>query len=254
MWVRVPRRAQMKNAKSNKLVKDFWNKEYSQKEEGEHFSLSDEAGKDFVKFINWLEKMDGKGVINQETFWLDAGCGNGRHGLYLLENYKAQGFGYDLSQEAIAQAKQKTKKLCEDIRIENKTSFEVRNINQEIPLADESVDIIIDAMASHVLHAEEHEKFLNECDRVLKYKGYIFLKTFLADEDDYARDLVKKFGVEGEEGGYLHPKINIFERVLSEKKLLEIYSQKFNIEKVERSHFHREKGKRRYIVMYLRKI
>lgn len=242
--------------KQDKSIKDFWNKEYAQGEEGEHFALSDAPGKDFVKFVEWLEKMDGKGVINKETFWLDAGCGNGRHGLYLYEEYGAGGLGYDLSSQAVNQANKKAASLTSKSSPKGEggeVRFVVQNINEPIDLPDESVDLIIDAMASHVLHADEHEKFLEECNRVLNYKGYIFLKTFLLDDDDYARDLVKKFGT-GEEGGYLHPKINIFERVLSEKRLVEIYSKYFNIEKIERSHFHREKGKRRYIVLYLRKV
>lgn len=239
--------------KQDKSIKDFWNKEYAQGEKSEHFALSDAPGKDFVKFVEWLEKVDGKGAINRQTFWLDAGCGNGRHGLYLYEGYGAGGLGYDLSSQAVSQANKKAAEIKTHKHLANVADFEVQNINLPIALADDSVDIIIDAMASHVLHADEHEKFLEECNRVLKYKGYVFLKTFLLDDDDYARDLVKKFGT-GEEGGYLHPKINIFERVLSEKRLVEIYSNYFNVEKIERSHFHREKGKRRYIVMYLRKV
>jgi SAM-dependent methyltransferase len=246
-----PTAGTMKNQKGQ--IKDFWNKEYGEGENGEHFKLSVEPGKDFVKFVAWLEKMDGKGAVSRETFWLDAGCGNGRHGLFLYDTYGAGGLGYDLSSEAISQARERSKVLKISKKIASNADFEVLNINQPIPLPDDSVDIIVDAMASHVLHDFEHEKFMEECLRVLRYKGYIFLKTFLADEDDYARDLVKKFGT-GEEGGYMHPKINIFERVLSEKRLSEIYSKNFQVEKIERSHFHREKGKRRYILMYLRKI
>jgi ubiquinone/menaquinone biosynthesis C-methylase UbiE len=239
--------------KQDKSIKDFWNKEYAQGEEGEHFALSDAPGKDFVKFVEWLEKIDGKGAVNKETSWLDVGCGNGRHGLFLYEGYGAGGLGYDLSSQAVSQANKKAGEIKVQKHLSNLATFKVQNINLPMPLSDDSVDIVIDAMASHVLHTDEHEKFLEECNRVLKYKGYIFLKTFLLDDDDYARDLVKKFGT-GEEGGYLHPKINIFERVLSEKRLVEIYSKYFNVEKIERSHFHREKGKRRYIVMYLRKV
>jgi cyclopropane fatty-acyl-phospholipid synthase-like methyltransferase len=234
-------------------IKNFWNKEYSEGEEGEHFILSDKPGKDFLKFVAWLEKMDGKGAINKETVWLDVGCGNGRHGLYLYENFGAGGLGYDLSQEAIAQANKKAAEIKLSKRIGADANFGVLNINSPIPAPNESVDIIIDAMASHVLTEAEHKTFLEECDRVLNYKGYIFLKTFLRDEDDYANDLIKKFpGPDA--GSYIHPKIGIYERALYEKEILALYEKYFKVEKVERSHFHREKGKRRYIVVYLRKV
>jgi SAM-dependent methyltransferase len=89
------------------------------------------------EFINWLEKVAGKGILNSETFFVDAGCGNGRHSLYLFENFLCNGFAYDLSSQAILQAKGEYQKIKEKLK-QNKSNiiFETQNINQKINLAE----------------------------------------------------------------------------------------------------------------------
>jgi ubiquinone/menaquinone biosynthesis C-methylase UbiE len=236
----------------------FWDKEYDEDSEGELFKLSKNAGSDFVDFIKWLEKIDGKGAINKNTFWLDAGCGNGRHGLYLVENYGASGLGYDISSSAISSARESMSELIKKSQgtskslKETKADFIVQNMNQKMNVDDESVDIVIEAMSNHVLKEKERAEHLEELCRVIKYKGYLFLKTFLRDGDELAADLIYKYPGE-DKNSYIHPKINIYEHVPSEAELIEMYSLYFDIEHIVRSHFHREKGKRRYIVLYLRR-
>jgi SAM-dependent methyltransferase len=241
--------------KVKKINDSFWNKEYQQSKVGTEdlFNLSTKPSSDFLKFINWLEKVAGKGILNSKTFFVDAGCGNGRHSLYLFENFLCNGFAYDLSSQAILQAKGEYQKIKEKLK-QNKSNiiFETQNINQKINLPDNSVDLIIDTMASHVLKEKERETFLQEILRVLSSGGYLYLKTFLRDGDTLSRDLLQKYPAE-EKNSYIHPNIGIYEHVPSEKELTEKYSPFFEIEKVERSHFHKEKGKRRFIILYLRK-
>jgi SAM-dependent methyltransferase len=164
----------------------FWDKEYGAQSDGsvELFKLSTEPGSDFLKFIDWLEKVAGKGIISRDTKFADTGCGNGRHAIYLAHTYGAHGVAYDISSEAVRMARENMEKGR--TQRSGEVEFLVQNINQPIHLEDSSLDLIIDAMASHVLRKSEREFFLSEEVRILQTGGYIFLKTFLHDGDTLA--------------------------------------------------------------------
>lgn len=231
---------------------NFWDNEYSS-EGGDKFSMSSEPSEDLQKFTRWLEReYRGQNPINITTKFVDAGCGNGRNSFFLAERFGASGVGYDISPEAIKSAKNKLKTLRG-----LKLDFFVQNLNKEIPVADSSQDIVVDAVASHVLRKEERIFFKSEVLRVLSSGSYYFLKSLLLDDDSHAKKMIKDFGgPAGEENSYIHPSMGIFEHVPSEKELVEFYQEDFFIDKIERSFAHRVGGKankRRYIVMYLRK-
>ncbi len=232
--------------------KTFWDKEYLEVGEDMHFKLSEDPGSDFLKFVKWIEKTDGVGAFNNKSFFIDSGCGNGRHAIYLTETYKAAGMGYDISAAAIEQANARISKNKDNA---NRLKFTVQNINKSIPAESDSADYVIDAMASHVLREAERKYFKEECLRVLRSGGYIFLKTLLRDGDFHSKDMIKN-NPGGEANSYIHPKIGIFEHSASEAELVEFYSKDFDIEKIEKSFIGNasgKTGKRRYIVMYLRK-
>jgi SAM-dependent methyltransferase len=237
--------------------KQFWNEEYESAEMGgEHLRLSDNPSGDLLTFIKWLEKIDGVGAINKDSFIVDAGCGNGRNLLYLNKIFSCKGIGYDISSIAIEQANEKFLPLDKGGRGDLK--FSIQDLKLPIPTENEKVDYVLDMMSSHVLRQTEREFFKNEVVRVLGYKGYLLVKTFLRDEDIHSKELLKKYPDPlGEVNAYIHPAMGIYEYVPSEKELIEFYEQDFDIEKVERSYGHIKrdgsKGKRRYIVLYLRK-
>jgi SAM-dependent methyltransferase len=79
-----------------------WNREYRT---GEHLQLSTEPGEDFLKGIRFIERETGREYLNPLATALDLGCGNGRHVIYLASVYGMHGIGYDISEEAIAQAR-----------------------------------------------------------------------------------------------------------------------------------------------------
>ncbi len=239
----------------NKVVKDFWNKEYAEKidEDGKgglNFNLSSAPSEDLEKFTRWIDReYKGQNVLNNKTYVVDAGCGNGRNLFFLNENFGCTGLGYDLSQEAINVANKKNK--------DPKIKFVVQNLNQKIPLEDGKVDLLVDAVASHVLRKEEREFFKSEVLRVLSVGSYYFLKSLLRDDDIHSKNMIREFGnIAGEENSYIHPTIGIFEHVPSEEELVNFYKEDFEIDKIERSFAHKINGraaKRRYVVMYLRK-
>jgi cyclopropane fatty-acyl-phospholipid synthase-like methyltransferase len=238
--------------KSKNLGKNFWNKEYSQTD-SDKFSLSENPSEDLQKFTRWLGREYKDEYINKYTKFIDAGCGNGRNSIWLSETFGAKGIGYDLSEIAIKNANQK--KL--EKKLENNLNFFVQNLNQPIKAENNSHDLVLDMVASHVLRKEEREYFKNEVLRVLKSGGYYFLKSLLLDDDLHAKKMIRDdAGKAGEENSYIHPTMNIFEHVPTENELKEFYKNEFEIEKIEKSFAHKIKGranKRRSITMYLRK-
>ena len=230
-----------------KKRKDFWNKQYKKPT---HLTLSSEPSEDLVKFSKWLVREYGKKYLNVTALAADLGCGNGRNLIYLSENFGVHGVGYDTSHEAIMQARAKTAAL------ELPLVFEERSITKPIPLEDSSVTIVLDMMSSHILRQVEREYLRAEILRVLRPEGWLFLKTFLLDEDQHAKRLLTE-SPGPEEGMYIHPEIGIPEYVWTEELLREFYESSFFMHKLEKSHKHMHKSgaawKRRTISLYLQK-
>lgn len=233
---------------NEKRLKEFWNSEY--KDPG-MFALSDDVSTDLVKFTRWLQKEYGEDVLRPDVTVLDAGCGNGRNLLWMNEHFRVRGFGYDISEEAISQAQ----KRADSQQWGNKLTFMVHSIGADIPLPDESVDIVIDAMSSHFLKNAERERYIKELARVLKPQGAIFFKSFYAERDSHTKGLLADHGA-GEENAYIHPKLKVYEYVWTDAALEASFGEDFIIMKKEPSHRHHVKGKpskRRSITCYFEK-
>ena len=221
---------------------NFWDKEYKN---SDHLALSTNPSEDLQKFCRFLERGYEGEFLNPNESVLDLGCGNGRNLIYLSNNFGMNGFGYDISSEAISQAK----KLSVGLPIE----YETRSIASEIPLPDESQTIVLDMMTSHFLVKEEREKLLNEIARVLKPGGWFFYKTFLLDEDKHAKRLISDHPAE-EPGSYIHPEIGVAEHVFTVEEIKNDLKDNFIIHKLHKSHGHLgSKAKRRSISVYAEK-
>ncbi len=223
--------------------KNFWDREYTR---GGHLALSDVHAEDLEKFTRFLERRSGRSQLNVTARLLDVGCGNGRNAIYLSRTFGMHGLGYDLSPEAIKAAREAAEGLP--------LTFEVRSLAEPIPLPDESVTLALDMMASHYLKRAEREALRAELHRVLKPGGWLFVKTFLRDEDRNAEELLREYPGP-EEGMYIHPEIKKAEYVPWEHDLYAFFEPLFTIHKVERSHKHLDKynraWKRRTASLYL---
>jgi len=178
---------------------------------------------------------------------LDLGCGNGRNLIYLANAYNIKGIGYDISAAAIASAKAASESLP--------LTYATRSIAGPIDVPDESQSMVLDMMTSHFLTAKEREQLRDEIYRVLKPGGYLFMKTFLADDDLHTRRLLRDHPGK-EPGTYIHPVIGVPEYVYDEDTLITFLSEKFIIKKIYRSHKHKLHGqarKRRTISIYAEK-
>lgn len=198
------------------------------------------------EFAKWLRKKQKVDMTDFTVF--DAGCGNGKHVKYLVENFCESGIGYDISQTAIRQANE----LKGDLPIE----YVVKSIGTKLDIDDESIDLIIDATSSHALSEKERKVFLSETSRILKPGGYYFLRTLAMEGDTNAKNLIKQFpGTEP--NTYVLPATEMTERVFSKSDLESDYLTNFTILNIEKTTGYQKWGnqsyKRNYWIVYLQK-
>lgn len=231
--------------------KNFWDKEYSKSRRSiggqrSHLALSTEHAEDLEKFTRFLTRNYGKKFLNVTTKALDVGCGNGRNIIFLSREFGVHGVGYDLSHVAVEEATEN----AGDLPLE----FFVHNLEDPIPLPDNSVTIALDMMSSHVLKKEKREQLKGELHRVLKPGGWLFFKSFLLDEDRNAKRLLEEHPGP-EKGMYIHPEINVPEYVWeNEDAVTSFFEPEFTTHKTYKSHKHIRRGKawkRRTISVYL---
>lgn len=223
----------------------FWDSEYSGG--GEHLALSTEESEDLAKFVRWQGRQKKEFPLSKHVDVLDLGTGNGRNLIFLTREMGARGTGFDISAAAIAQAKRAAEGLP--------LTFEARSIAGDLPVDDTSKDLVLDMMTSHFLRASERTHLRNEIHRVLRPGGWLFMKTFLRDEDLHTERLLKDFPAD-EPGSYIHPVIGVSEHTYYEEELLDFLGEKFLIKKIYRSHKHRSHGKarkRRTVSIYAQK-
>ena len=223
----------------------FWDSEYASG--GEHLALSSEESEDLAKFVRWQARQKTEFPLGQKTEMLDLGCGNGRNLVFLARELGARGNGFDISTAAIAEAKRAADGLP--------LSFEARSIAGDLPLDDSSKDLVLDMMTSHFLKAAEREHLRDEIHRVLRPGGWLFLKTFLRDDDLHTERLIKDHPAD-EPGSYIHPVIGVYEHAYGEEELVDFLTDKFLVHKIYRSHKHRSHGKarkRRTVSIYAQK-
>ena len=223
----------------------FWDSEYASG--GQHLALSEEESEDLAKFTRWLSRQKGETKLSKSIKALDLGSGNGRNLIFLAREFGVSGVGYDLSTAAVAEARRASAGLP--------IEYTASRIAGPIELDNESTDLVLDMMTSHFLKAAEREYLRDETHRVLKPGGWLFMKTFLRDEDLHTERLIKDYPAD-EPGSYIHPVIGVAEHAYTEDELLEFLEQKFIVHKIYRSHKHRAHGKarkRRTISVYAQK-
>ncbi|OGZ11868.1 MAG: hypothetical protein A3D67_00295 [Candidatus Lloydbacteria bacterium RIFCSPHIGHO2_02_FULL_51_22] len=227
----------------------FWNKEYKAGRSiggrGAHLALSLAPSEDLEKFLRWYEREYRSPLLSARASVLDLGCGNGRNLIYCAKEFGARGLGIDSSSEAITQAKSAHSDLP--------LSYIVQSIGLPLPASDHSQDLVLDMMTSHFLNKEERINLYREIMRVLKPSRWLFLKTFLLDEDAHAARLLREHPAE-ESGSYIHPEFGGVEHVFTEEEIREDLAPYFEIEKITKSHQHKgPRGKRRSMSIYARK-
>lgn len=241
----MPKRPFIRKQKRRQHGQTFWDSEYASG--GQHLALSAEESEDLAKFTRWLGRQKQEVGIGQKTDAVDLGCGNGRNLIFLAREFGVRGVGFDSSTAAIAEAK----RAADGFSLQ----FEARSIAGDLPLENETMDLALDMMTSHFLNANERSHLRDEIHRLLRPGGWLFMKTFLLDDDLHSQRLLKDYPTE-EPGTYIHPVIGVPEHVYSEEELTDFLGEKFIVHKLYRSHKHRSHGKarkRRTISVYAQK-
>jgi SAM-dependent methyltransferase len=222
----------------------FWDKEYTSPE---HLKLSTVESGDLAKFIRFLERTDSNAIIKGRASVFDVGCGNGRNLIYLAKEFGMRGTGVDISAAAIAQARRASEGLA--------ISYHTGSAAKPLAAEDGSQSLVLDMMTSHFLNRHDRYQLRDEIYRILAPGGWLFMKTFLKDEDVHTARLLREHPGK-EPGTYIHPVMGVPEFVYSEEELVQFLGEKFIIRKIYRSHRHLTKGgsgKRRTIAIYAEK-
>lgn len=234
----------VKNQKRKRHGTAFWDNEYTN---AEHLALSEGESEDLAKFTRWLMRRHDTEHLSKGNSVVDLGCGNGRNLVYLSREFGVSGIGYDSSGSAIKEAK----RLGSGLPLQ----FEIHSIANNIPLPDSSQSLALDMMSSHFLNKAERTQLRDEIFRVLRPGGFLFMKTFLRDEDLHTERLIQERPGE-EDGSYIHPVIGVAEYAYFEEELIDFLSERFVVHKTYASHKHRSKGKarkRRTVSIYAEK-
>lgn len=179
---------------------------------------------ELVKFLKWLKKEKKIGGISGWQV-LDLGSGTGRNANFLAEK-GAQVTGFEYSKTAVEMAKAR----AGDLGL--KVNYQQQDIGEKYPLADNSIDLILDLTSSNSLDNSAREIYLSEIKRVLKPGGYVLVRLLAKDGDKNAKWLlVNHPGAEPDT--YILPEVGITERVLSREDFVKLYGKVGAIEKLE---------------------
>jgi len=222
-----------------------WEREYRNPQ---LVTKDEQPQKSTLRFLKFLKKEEG--VVLENLTILDLGCGTGRNANYLAEMGNKV-IGFEISKTATELARARAKEMGVSV------DYRIQNIGEKYPLADRSVDIALDVIASNSLNEKEREAYLSETARVLKSGGYFFVRALCKDGDQNAKALIKKKpGVEFDT--YLHEELGITERVFTEKDFRELYSKYFKIIHLEKktsyTRFKNQSYKRNFWLAYLRRV
>ncbi len=231
------------------MTQQFWNKEYLT---AEHLALSEEPASDLLSFVRWTKRNAEWEPFPEGGFVLDIGCGNGRNIGNTCEEFKMGGLGIDISEEAVRQA---TEKFVNKLKLPN-ISFIKGAVGDAIPLENESVDVALDMMTMHFLDDTKRAAYVKEVARVMKPFGWMFLKTFILDNDQNAKRMIRDYPTPSKElNSYIHPRMKVLEHVFTQDEIEELFSPYFIAHKAIRSYKHIHKDgtphKRRTISVYL---
>jgi SAM-dependent methyltransferase len=220
----------------------FWDKEYTNPE---HLKLSTNESEDLVKFTRFITRQKNELILGPGKSAVDAGCGNGRNLIFLATQFGMRGIGVDISSAAIAQARRAS--------IDLPITYLVGNAENLLPFENESQSLALDMMTSHFLDKPGRMQLRDELHRTLIPGGFLFMKTFLKDEDGHTQRLLKEHPGP-EPGSYIHPIMGVAEYVYSEAELVDFLKEKFIVRKIYRSHRHMGRSaKRRTISIYVEK-
>jgi SAM-dependent methyltransferase len=202
---------------------------------------------DTLRFLKFLKKEE-KYKIEDKTI-LDLGCGTGRNANYLAD-LSNKVIGIEISKTALEIARARACELGLSV------DYRLGDIGEPYNIPDNSVDIILDVTSSNSLSDIGREVYLKETHRVLKEKGFVFVRALCKDGNKNVKNLLKiSPGIEYDT--YIIKEIGLTERVFSREDFIKMYSQFFKILHLEKktnyTTFNNRIYKRDYWLAYMQK-
>lgn len=221
-----------------------WEKEYR---DPKLVTKNDGPNADTLRFLKFLKK-DQKYRV-EDKYILDLGCGTGRNSNYLAEKGNDV-VGIEISKSALEIAKTRAKELGANV------DYRLSDIGTPYDIKDTSIDIILDVTSSNSLDEKGREIYLNECARILKNGGYMFVRALCKDGNKNVKNLLKDSPGK-EYDTYVLKEIGLTERVFSKEDFIKTYSQFFKILNLEKktsyTTFNDRIYRRDYWLAYLQK-
>lgn len=220
-----------------------WDREY---ERGLFITGGNEPQADTKDFVKFLKKQN---VAIESARVLDLGSGTGRNSIFFAE-LGGDVTGIEISSVALRDAEKRTKEAEVDV------SYIHGSIGENMPLVDDSCDIVLDVMSSNSLTEQERDIYIKEVCRVLKQGGWLYIKALCKDGDKNAQTLLKN-NPGKEKDTYVMPETDIVERVWSREDFEDFYGRYFDIielqKKTNYSRFNNQPYKRNFWIGYLHK-
>lgn len=206
-----------------------------------------EPQNDVRRFLKFLKKE--QAVDTAHLHVLDLGSGTGRNANYFARQGNVVS-GIEISKTAINLASTRAQEM--DVVV----TYHRGSIGERYPFASESFDLVLDVVSSNSLNEDERAVYISEAERVLKHKGYLFVKALCKDGDKNARALLKT-NPGPEYDTYIIKEMGLRERVFSEKDFIELYSGYFKILKLIKkssyTKFKEQRYKRNFWIAYMQK-
>lgn len=223
---------------------NVWDREYRNPK---LITGKEDPQKDTLRFLKFLKKEQKYKV--EDRVVLDLGCGTGRNSNYLAY-IGNKVIGIEISKTALSLAKVRGKDMGVEV------DYRLGDIGEKYDIEDNSVDVILDVTSSNSLNEKGREIYLNEMNRVLKNKGFIFVRALCKDGNKNVKNLLK-MSPGREYDTYVMKEINLTERVFSRDDFIKMYSKYFKILKLEKktgyATFNDRIYKRDYWLAYLQK-
>ena len=158
--------------------------------------------------------------------------------------------GFEISKTALGIALSRAKDLGIVV------DFRIADIGKPYDIEDKSIDIVLDVTSSNSLNEKGRQIYINECNRVLKSGGYMFVRALCKDGNKNVKNLLKNSpGTEYDT--YFIKEIGLSERVFSRDDFVNFYITYFNIlnldKKTSYTNVNNRIYKRDYWLAYLKK-
>lgn len=222
---------------------NYWEQEY---QNPQFLTLGTEPLSDVRHFMKWLRRKQKVEVLDFTV--LDCGCGNGKNLKYVVSEFANKGIGFDIAPIAI----QTAQKLSGNLPI----TYHVGSFDFVKTLKNNSVDLVLDITALHVLDDDARIDYIQELSRVIKQGGYMMLRTLCSEGDKNAKQLIKEFPG-NDPNTYILPGTHIQERVFTWEEIIYDFGFYFNILLKEKTigyqKWNGQSYKRNYWVVYLQR-